>query len=57
MHRLVIAVLLAMLVAALPVWPFDKHWSYGPAIAVGFLLLINLAMFLGERVGRAPREP
>jgi len=52
MQRLVILVLAAALVAVLPVWPFDRNWTYGPAIAVGFLLLINLLMVLSEGVGR-----
>ena len=53
MQRVVIVVLVAALVAVLPVWPFDRHWGYGPAIVVGFLLLINLVMLASERIGRA----
>jgi hypothetical protein len=40
--RIVLIILLATLAAALPLWPFNSHWSYGPAIAVGFLLMVNL---------------
>ena len=54
MQRLVIVMLAAAFVAVLPVWPFDRQWSYGPAIAVGFLLLVNLLMLLSERIGRGP---
>lgn len=57
MQRLVIVMLAAAFVAVLPVWPFDRHWSYGPAIAVGFLLLVNLLMLLSERVGRGRNGP
>ena len=57
MQRLVILVLAAAFVAVLPVWPFDRHWSYGPAIGVGFLLLVNLLMLLSERIGRRRDEP
>ncbi|HXS08173.1 MAG TPA: DUF3309 family protein [Rhizomicrobium sp.] len=53
MQRLVIMVLAAALVAVLPVWPFDQHWSYGPAMAVGFLLAVNLLMLASERTGRS----
>jgi hypothetical protein len=54
MQRLVIVVLVAALVAVLPVWPFDRGWSYGPAIAVAFLLAINLLMYLSGRIRRDP---
>lgn len=57
MRRLVILVLVAAFVAVLPVWPFDRGWSYGPAIAVGFLLLVNLLMLMSERVGRNTDRP
>jgi hypothetical protein len=56
MQRLVIVVLAAVFVAVLPVWPFDRHWSYGPAIAVGFLLAVNLLMLVSERTGRGRDE-
>lgn len=42
MRRVILFILLAMLVAALPLWPFNRAWSYGPAIAVAFLLVVNL---------------
>ena len=57
MQRWVITVLMAIFVAVLPLWPFDRHWGYGPAITVGFLLLINLLMVLGEHIGGAPDKP
>ena len=57
MQRLIIVILAAIFVAVLPIWPFDRHWSYGPAIAVGFLLLVNLLMMAGERIGRQRDKP
>lgn len=42
MRRVILFILLAMLAAALPLWPFNREWSYGPAIAVAFLLVVNL---------------
>ena len=56
MQRWVIVVLSGLLLAVMPVWPFARHWGFGPAIVVGFLLLINLVMALSERVGRARDE-
>ena len=56
MQRLVIVVLVAAFVAVLPVWPFDRGWSYGPAIAVAFLLVVNVLMLLSGRVWRDPDQ-
>ncbi|HXS05571.1 MAG TPA: DUF3309 family protein [Rhizomicrobium sp.] len=52
MQRFVILVLAAALLAVLPVWPFDRQWTYGPAIAVSFLLGVNLMMLAADRIGR-----
>lgn len=56
MQRWVISVLAVALIAALPVWRFNSHWTYGPAIAVGFLLMVNLLVLLGEKIGRRSDE-
>jgi hypothetical protein len=42
MQRFVIAAVVAALIAVLPVWPFARHWTYGPAIAVSVLLAVNI---------------
>ena len=52
MQRFVILALAGALLAVLPVWPFDRQWSYGPAIAVSFLLAVNLMMLAADRFGR-----
>ena len=52
MQRGLIIILLAALGAALPVWPFNRDWSYGPAMAVAFLLLVNLLVPVCDYVGR-----
>ena len=51
MQRFVIVALAAALLAVLPVWPFDRHWTYGPAIAVSFLLAVNLIMLAADLLG------
>lgn len=56
MQRFVIVTLAATLLAVLPVWPFDRHWTYGPAIAVSFLLAVNLMMLAVEWFGRGHDE-
>ena len=54
--RIVLFILLSALVTALPLWPFNSHWSYGPAIAAAFLLAVNLIVvacdFFSHRGGR-----
>ena len=57
MQRFVLATLGLALIAVLPVWQFNRQWTYGPAIAVGFLLTVNLLLFLGDRLGRRGDEP
>ena len=52
MQRYLALSLVAVLVIAMPVWPFNHHWTYGPSIAVGFLLGVNLLTMLVEFVGR-----
>ena len=56
MRRFVLMTLGLALVAVLPVWQFSRQWTYGPAIAVGFLLLVNLLPFLSDRLGRRRDE-
>lgn len=51
MQRLVVVVLAAALFVVLPVWPFDRNWTYGPAIAVGFLLAVNLMALASAQGG------
>jgi hypothetical protein len=46
MYRKFLVVLALALVAALPVWGYNSTWSYGPFIAVLFLLTVNLVNFL-----------
>jgi peptidoglycan/LPS O-acetylase OafA/YrhL len=55
--RIVLFILFAALVAVLPIWPFDSDWSYGPAIAVGFLLAVNLIVVACNAYGRSRDKP
>jgi hypothetical protein len=47
-----ILILLITLVAVMPIWRFNHHWTYGPAIMVAFLLAVNLLVMLLEAVSR-----
>lgn len=52
MRRIVLIILSIALLAVLPLWPFNRHWTYGPAIAVAFLLIVNLLVVAGDFFGR-----
>ncbi|HEY2835207.1 MAG TPA: hypothetical protein VGI89_01475 [Rhizomicrobium sp.] len=46
MYRNFIFTLAALLVAVAPVWSYSHDWTFGPAIAVLFLLSLNLTVYL-----------
>jgi len=50
MLRPIILILVATLVVVMPVWRFNNHWTYGPAIMIAFLLAVNLLVMLLEAV-------
>ena len=52
MRRTILFILLATLIAALPLWPFNDEWTYGPAIAVAFFLIVNLMVPAVELLAR-----
>ena len=44
-QKFLIALAIALVVVA-PVWNYNSNWSFGPFIAVLFLLGVNLVNFL-----------
>jgi hypothetical protein len=52
MLRGLVYILLAALAAVLPVWRFNRDWSYGPAMAIAFLLMVNLLAPVCDYLGR-----
>jgi hypothetical protein len=46
MNLLVLILLLALVIGALPAWPYNAGWGYFPSGAFGMLLLILLVMAL-----------
>jgi hypothetical protein len=44
-QKFLIALVIALVVVA-PVWSYNSGWSFGPFIAVLFLLGVNLVNFL-----------
>jgi hypothetical protein len=43
---LFLIVLVVLLVAALPTWPYSRSWGYYPGGILGIVLLVLLVMFL-----------
>jgi hypothetical protein len=58
MYRKFLILLALALVAALPVWEYNSSWSFGPFIAVLFLMTVNLVNFLLDDplIASKPRE-
>ena len=46
MYRNFIFALAALLIAVAPVWSYSRDWTFGPVIAVLFLLCVNLTVYL-----------
>jgi hypothetical protein len=51
MPRYIVAFLIPILPVTVPVWTFNQNWTFGPALAVAFLLGINLLVVLTEFFG------
>jgi len=43
---LILILLIVLLVAALPAWPYSSGWGYYPSGGLGLVLVILLVMFL-----------
>jgi Protein of unknown function (DUF3309) len=46
MNLLLLIIVLALVIGALPAWPYSSGWGYYPSGAFGLLLLILLVMAL-----------
>ena len=51
MYRNFIIILAALLVAVAPIWNYSRDWTFGPCIAVLFLLGLNLTVYLFAHSG------
>jgi hypothetical protein len=43
---LLIILLIALLIAAMPTWPYNRRWGYYPSGVLGTVLLIFLVLLL-----------
>jgi Protein of unknown function (DUF3309) len=44
-----IVLAVAMVLAAIPVWPYSRYWGYVPSGGLGLLALIITALLLAAR--------
>jgi len=49
LETLLIIILILVLVGAVPAWPYNRRWGYGPSGLVGLLLVIILLLALFGR--------
>ena len=47
---LIVIILLVVLIASLPTWPYARGWGYGPSGILGVILLILIVLWLMGRV-------
>ena len=50
MEILLIAILVLLLLGAMPLWGYSRSWGYWPGSLVGLLLIVLLVLLLFGRV-------
>ncbi len=45
-----LAILILMLLGALPAWPYSRGWGFYPSGGLGLILIIVLILVLAERI-------
>ncbi|HET6798543.1 MAG TPA: DUF3309 family protein [Gemmatimonadales bacterium] len=47
---ILVIILIVLLLAALPTWPYSRSWGYFPSGGLGLLVLILLLLLLTGRI-------
>ncbi|HEY3487237.1 MAG TPA: DUF3309 family protein [Gammaproteobacteria bacterium] len=47
---LLLAILILLLVGAIPSWPYSRSWGYGPSGLLGIILIVVLILLLTGRI-------
>ncbi len=50
MGTILLVILIILLVAAIPTWPYSTNWGYGPSGLLGVLLVVLLILVLMGRI-------
>ncbi|MHB1353602.1 MAG: DUF3309 family protein [Thiobacillus sp.] len=43
---ILLIVLILILIGAIPVWPYNRSWGYGPTGGIGLLVIILIVLLL-----------
>lgn len=49
-RTLLLVILIILILAALPTWPYSAGWGYYPSGGVGLLLVVVLILLVARRV-------
>jgi hypothetical protein len=49
-RNLLLIVLIVLLFAALPTWPYSSDWGYYPSGGLGLILVVLLVLVLAKRL-------
>lgn len=50
MGLILLALLILLLMGALPAWPYNRHWGYRPSGLLGVILLVVIVLILSGRL-------
>jgi hypothetical protein len=50
MSLLLLVLLIALLVGAIPAWPYSRNWGYYPSGGLGIVLVIVLLLLIMGRI-------
>lgn len=50
MSTILLVVLVLLLLAAVPAWPYSRGWGYGPSGVLGLILLVIIILALTGRM-------
>jgi hypothetical protein len=50
MYTILLIVLILLLLAALPTWPYSRSWGYYPSGGLGLIVVVVLVLLLAGRL-------
>ena len=50
MSTILLVVLVLLLLAAIPAWPYSRSWGYGPSGVLGLIVLVLIIMAVTGRL-------
>lgn len=50
MYTILLVVLILLLLAALPTWPYSRSWGYYPSGGLGLIVVVFIVLLLAGRL-------